>query len=176
MKLPSNAGLVSPEVLQEILKRVNPEDIPTEVLEQITTDTLKNAQAHGVSKPQIEQSVATITESNHYNINDILNELITDPHTIRFRIKMKDALERVLGILIRYQHLMDIKRGISRGEICRNLSVKYRKNLDYILFELEKCRVISIINEHGRNYYKINKTSLDAANVLRESLRSNKEL
>jgi hypothetical protein len=170
MKLPVNSGLVSPDTFKEILNRVNVEEnILSEEQQKELEDKLVKKKLTTIP---IEEGISDTIEDNRYNINDILNELITDPHTIRFRIKMKDALERVLGILIRYQHLMDIKRGISRGEICRNLAVKYRKNLDYILFELENCKVISVMNEHGRNYYKINRASFDAAKVLKESLRN----
>lgn len=120
--------------------------------------------------PQVLQPVLKDIDQTNYNINDIVSELITHPSTLRFRIKIKDSVERVLSILLRYQHLMQMKAGISRGEICRNLSVKYRSNLDYILMELEQHGVISITTIKGKNFYKINVTSVQAAVALHESL------
>lgn len=145
------------------------------ILENIAKSNQKSVQPSGkdafVSTAHDEKFISTQIEENRDRIGEIVSELITSPTTLRFRVKLKDTVERVLSILLRYQHLLERKVGISRGEICKNLAVKYRKNLDLVLFELEKHNVVSITCIHGKNFYKINVTSLEAANTLRESLR-----
>lgn len=176
MKLPVNSSLVNQETMDLILKRTYPDGVlPEEIKEKVIETTFENIKSGKVTCPEIENHVSDSIEGHRYNINDILSELITQPSTLRFRVKMKDALERVLSILLRYQHMLGIKKGISRGEIGRNLAVKYRKNLDFILVQLEQHHVISAMNERGKNFYKINIASADAAIALQESLKQRKD-